>query len=50
MGPHGTPILGAAEFDAMKPNTILVNCARGTLLDEEARGDWREEGPTPQPS
>ena len=32
----GSPILGAAEFDAMKPNTILVNCARGTLLDEEA--------------
>lgn len=28
--------LGEAEFDLMKPNVILVNTARGTVIDEKA--------------
>jgi phosphoglycerate dehydrogenase-like enzyme len=32
----GTAIIGAAEFALMKKGCILVNCARGTLLDEDA--------------
>ncbi|TCC90642.1 3-phosphoglycerate dehydrogenase [Pedobacter frigiditerrae] len=30
------PILGAAEFDAMKPGVGIVNCSRGGTIDEEA--------------
>jgi D-3-phosphoglycerate dehydrogenase len=30
------PILGKAEFDQMKDGTILINCARGGVVDEDA--------------
>jgi D-3-phosphoglycerate dehydrogenase len=30
------PILGAAEFDQMKPGVGIVNCSRGGTIDEEA--------------
>lgn len=29
-------IIGKAEFSLMKPNAVLVNCARGPLIDEPA--------------
>jgi phosphoglycerate dehydrogenase-like enzyme len=32
----GSAIIGAPEFGLMKKGCILVNCARGTLLDEDA--------------
>jgi D-3-phosphoglycerate dehydrogenase len=32
----GTPLLGAAEFEAMRPGAIIVNTARGGVLDESA--------------
>ena len=30
------PILGTAEFDAMKPGVGVVNCSRGGTIDEQA--------------
>jgi D-3-phosphoglycerate dehydrogenase len=30
------PLLGAREFAVMKPNAVLVNTARGGIVDEEA--------------
>lgn len=30
------PILGAVEFESMKPSALLVNTARGGLVDEQA--------------
>ena len=30
------PILGAAEFDLMKPGVGIVNCSRGGTIDEQA--------------
>jgi D-3-phosphoglycerate dehydrogenase / 2-oxoglutarate reductase len=30
------PLLGASEFAVMKPNAVLVNTARGGIVDEEA--------------
>jgi D-3-phosphoglycerate dehydrogenase len=32
----GTPVMGRAEIDAMKAGAILINVARGTLVDEGA--------------
>ena len=34
--PKTTKLIGRAAFDAMKPGAILVNVARGEIIDEEA--------------
>ena len=34
--PETENMLGAAEFDALKPGVIFVNIGRGTLVDEDA--------------
>ncbi len=34
--PDGAALLGPAEFDVMRPGSILVNTARGSLIDVDA--------------
>jgi phosphoglycerate dehydrogenase-like enzyme len=34
--PETTGLIGPAEFSAMRPGTVLVNVARGEIIDEEA--------------
>jgi phosphoglycerate dehydrogenase-like enzyme len=36
LGPRSTGLIGAAEFDLMKPSAYLVNTSRGPLVDSEA--------------
>ncbi|RZM29456.1 MAG: 3-phosphoglycerate dehydrogenase [Pedobacter sp.] len=38
------PILGKAEFDAMKPGVGIVNCSRGGTIDEAALIDALDSG------
>ncbi len=39
-----TPVMGADEFAAMKQGAILVNCARGTLIEEDALAQALQSG------
>jgi gluconate 2-dehydrogenase len=39
-----TKLIGAAELRLMKPSAILINCARGQVLDEAALIDALREG------
>jgi phosphoglycerate dehydrogenase-like enzyme len=36
LGPRSTGLVGAAEFDLMKPSAYLVNTSRGPVVDSEA--------------
>ena len=37
--PSTKHIIGKAQFEMMKPNVMLINCARGGIVDEEALYD-----------
>jgi len=36
LGPRSTGVVGAAEFELMKPSALLVNTSRGPIVDEAA--------------
>ena len=40
----GTQLIGAEELELMKETTVLVNCARGVLVDNEAAYQAVKEG------
>jgi len=42
--PETTKLFNAARFAAMKPGSVLVNVARGEILDEDALADALESG------
>ncbi|WP_020530022.1 NAD(P)-dependent oxidoreductase [Flexithrix dorotheae] len=42
--PRNTKILGHAEFDKIKPNSVLINTSIGPTYDMEAFKEWMTEG------
>jgi glyoxylate reductase len=44
LGPGTRHMIGRAELAAMKPTAVLVNTARGPVVDEEALAEALEEG------
>jgi D-3-phosphoglycerate dehydrogenase / 2-oxoglutarate reductase len=62
--PDGTPLLGASELGRMKRGVVIVNTARGVLIDADSLADalrarrvsiaaldvWADEPPTSLPS
>jgi phosphoglycerate dehydrogenase-like enzyme len=42
--PHSTALLGPAEFTLMQPEALLVNTARGAIVDHDALAAALEEG------
>lgn len=42
---NGEPVLGAHEFSLMKPGAVLVDAARGGVVDEDALLDALDNGP-----
>ncbi|MCH8156234.1 MAG: phosphoglycerate dehydrogenase [Nitrospinae bacterium] len=44
----GKPLLGPKEFDMVKPGIRIVNCARGTLIDDQALIDAIRAGKVAQ--
>ncbi|MBU1089616.1 ACT domain-containing protein, partial [Patescibacteria group bacterium] len=43
--PQTKDLIGAKQFKMMKPCAMLLNCARGGVVDEEALGNWLRENP-----
>ncbi|MCG8433228.1 MAG: 2-hydroxyacid dehydrogenase [Gammaproteobacteria bacterium] len=41
---HTKGLLGASEFQLMKPDAILINTARGAIVDEQALADALRKG------
>ncbi len=44
LSPSTRGMIGRSELDAMKPGAVLVNTARGALVDTEALVDWLRAG------
>ena len=42
--PQTTGMIGAAEIALMKPTAVLINCARGPIVDSQALADALNEG------
>jgi phosphoglycerate dehydrogenase-like enzyme len=42
--PHSEGMIGRAQFEAMKPQAILINISRGALVDEQALIEALREG------
>ncbi|MDQ0381497.1 NAD(P)-dependent oxidoreductase [Amycolatopsis thermophila] len=45
LSPDSRGLLGAAELRSMKPGSVLINTARGAIVDEEALVEVLRDGP-----